>query len=89
VLNADFQIGVTLIFASNNHSRQPTLFEGMNRAFPASLAATTQPHRGHAAGGGRIPKCYSRPNGHSTALFAPECQFFLENVTAGFGQTVE
>jgi len=26
-------------------------------------------------------------NGHTTALFASECQSFLDNVIAGFGQT--
>jgi hypothetical protein len=34
---------------------------------------------------GQDPETGAR-NGHSTALFAEECQSFLDNVMAGFGQ---
>ena len=36
---------------------------------------------------GRIPKASRARNGHTTALFAAECQSFLDNVIAGLEQT--
>jgi hypothetical protein len=53
----------------------------------ASLPPPPQPHLGHAAGGAGFPRARRARNGHSTALFADECQSFLDNVIAGLEQT--
>jgi len=53
---------------------------------PDRLPPPPQPHRGHAAGGAGSRGAPCARNGHTTALFAIECQFFLDNVIAGFGQ---
>ena len=45
-----------------------------------------QPHLGHAAGGAGSRGAPRARNGHTTALFAYECQSFLDNVIAGLGQ---
>src|SRR5271165_2519865 len=45
-----------------------------------------KPHLGHAAGGAGSRSAPGARNGHSTALFADECQSFLDNVMAGLGQ---
>jgi hypothetical protein len=45
-----------------------------------------QPRRGHAAGGAGSRGARGARNGHTTALFAEECQSFLDNVIAGLGQ---
>ena len=50
-------------------------------------AATPKPHHGFAAGRGAGSRGATRArNGHSTALFACECQSFLDSVVACFGQ---
>jgi len=51
----------------------------------ASFAATTTAPPRPWSRRGRIPRARRARNGHSTALFAAECQFFLDNVIAGFG----
>jgi hypothetical protein len=43
-----------------------------------------QPHLGHAAGG--AGGTLGARNGHTTALFAGECQPFLDNLIAGLGR---
>jgi len=50
------------------------------------LPPPPQPHTWPCSRRGRIPRraCGAR-NAHSTALFAYECQSFLENVIAGLG----
>jgi len=45
-----------------------------------------QPHLGHAAGGAGSRGTLVARNGPTTAPFADECQSFLDNVIAGFGQ---
>src|SRR5271166_5226762 len=50
------------------------------------LPPPPQPHLGHAAGGAGSRSAPGARNGHSTALFADECQSFLDNVMAGLGQ---
>src|SRR5262245_45608888 len=52
----------------------------------ASLPPPPQPHLGHAAGGAGSRVARRARNGHSTALFANECQSFLDNVIARLGQ---
>src|SRR5258705_172383 len=46
----------------------------------ASLPPPPRPHLGHAAGGAGSRGAPCAPNGHTTALFAVECQSFLDNV---------
>jgi hypothetical protein len=53
----------------------------------ASLPPPPQPHLGHAAGGAESRGATHAWNGHSTALFAYECQSFLDNVIAGLRRT--
>jgi hypothetical protein len=45
-----------------------------------------QPHLGHAAGGAGSRGTLGARNGHTTALFAGECQSFLDNLIAGLGR---
>ena len=49
-------------------------------------ATTTAPPRPRSRRG-RIPRQSRARNGHTTALFADECQSFLDNVIAGLGHT--
>jgi hypothetical protein len=51
------------------------------------LPPPPRPHLGHAAGGAGSRGTPGAWNGHTTALFATECQSVLDNVIAGFGQT--
>src|SRR5436190_19271329 len=54
---------------------------------PASFAATTTAPPRPCSRRGRIPKRALRAwNAHTTALFAYECQSFLDNFIAGLGQ---
>jgi hypothetical protein len=53
----------------------------------ASLPPPPQPHLGHAAGGAGSRGATRARNVHTTALFAAECQSFLDNVIAGSRQT--
>jgi hypothetical protein len=53
----------------------------------ASSPPPPQPRLGHKAGGAGFPRTRRARNGHSTALFANECQSFLDNVIARLGQT--
>src|SRR5207244_9916887 len=48
--------------------------------------APPQPHLGHAAGGAGSRGATRARNRHTTALFAYECQSFLDNVIAGLGE---
>jgi hypothetical protein len=43
-----------------------------------------QPHLGQAADGAGFPRARRAWNDHGTALFAAECQSFLDNVIAQF-----
>src|SRR5207249_4618632 len=52
----------------------------------ASLPPPPQPHLGHAAGGAGSRSARFAPGTHTTALFAYECQSFLDNFIAGLGQ---
>ena len=52
----------------------------------ASMPPPPRPHRGHAAGGAGSRGARGARNSHTTALFADECQSFLDNVIAGLGQ---
>jgi len=56
------------------------------RWFGVITATTAAPPR-PCSRRGRIPRARRARNGHSTALFANECQSFLDNVIAGFRQT--
>src|SRR5262249_31566112 len=53
----------------------------------ASLPPRAQPHLGPKAGGAESRGRAAPGNGHSTALFAYECQSFLDNVIAALEQT--
>ena len=67
------------VFELSNSSRPAQLFVGC-APIPLGLnCACAQRRRGEADG--------SRPasSGHSTALFASECQSFLDNFIAGLG----
>ena len=52
----------------------------------ASLPPPPRPHLGRAAGGAGSRGTHAARNGHTTALFADECQSFLDNVIDGLGQ---
>src|ERR1700675_631295 len=58
----------------------------LRRVAVASLPPLPRPHLGHAAGGAGSRGAPGARNGHTTALFAGECQSFLDNVIAGLGQ---
>src|SRR5262249_18474591 len=51
-----------------------------------SLPPPPQPHLGHAAGGAGFPRARRARDGHTTALFANECQSFLDKVIASLGR---
>jgi hypothetical protein len=55
-------------------------FDIGNPPFGAASFAATQPHLGHAAGGGRIPGASGARNGHTTAPLADESQSFLDKL---------